>query len=47
MKPTDLTSLTQPWLPLQTNTLTTTNWLYTDPDAARSNASFYRALWLK
>jgi hypothetical protein len=38
---------TNSWVPLQTNTLTTTNWLYTDPDAARSNASFYRAQWLK
>ena len=38
---------TNSWLPLQTNTLTATNWLYTDPDAARSNALFYRALWLK
>jgi endoglucanase len=38
---------TNGWAPLQTNTLTNTNWLYTDPDAARSNASFYRALWLK
>ena len=35
------------WVPMQTNTLTTTNWLYTDPDSSRSNASFYRALWLK
>ncbi len=35
------------WVPMQTNTLTTTNWLYTDPDASSSNASFYRALWLK
>ena len=35
------------WLPLATNILTTTNWLYTDPDAATNRASFYRALWLK
>ena len=35
------------WLPIQTNTLTNINWLYTDPAAAMSSASFYRALWLK
>jgi endoglucanase len=35
------------WIPIQTNTLTTTNWFYIDPEAANSNAAFYRALWLK
>jgi endoglucanase len=35
------------WLPVQTNTLTNANWLYTDPAAATSRASFYRALWVK
>jgi hypothetical protein len=35
------------WLPLQTNTLTTINWLYTDPAAPTSSASFYRAQWLR
>jgi hypothetical protein len=32
---------------LQTNTLTTTNWLYTDPATATNRTSFYRALWFK
>ena len=35
------------WVPVQTNTLTNINWLYTDPAAATGSASFYRALWLK
>jgi endoglucanase len=35
------------WVPIQTNSLTNINWLYTDPTAATSSASFYRALWLK
>jgi hypothetical protein len=38
---------TNNWLPVQTNTLTSTNWLYTDPAAATNPTSFYRALWLK
>jgi endoglucanase len=35
------------WLPIQTNTLSSTSWIYSDPAAATSNAAFYRALWLK
>lgn len=38
---------TNTWLPIQTNTLTTTNWFYTDPAAATNSSSFYRAVWLR
>jgi endoglucanase len=42
-------SLTFPvvWVPLQTNTLTGTNWFYPDPDTATNSAAYYRAVWLK
>jgi hypothetical protein len=35
------------WVPIQTNTLTSPNWVYSDPLAGISNAAFYRAVWLK
>jgi endoglucanase len=35
------------WTSLQTRTLTTTSWIYTDPAAAKTNTAFYRAAWLK
>jgi hypothetical protein len=35
------------WAAVQTNTLTTAEWLYTDPEAATNGRSFYRGVWLK
>ena len=39
--------LANSWVPIQTNTLNSPGWLYTDPAAGASNAAFYRAVWLK
>jgi len=38
---------TNGWTPIATNTLTTTNFNYVDPQAGASNAAFYRAFWMK
>ena len=35
------------WMPLQTNTMTNVNWLFTDPAAGTNPGAFYRGVWLK
>ena len=43
------TSLSVPiaWTPVQTQTLIAPTWIYQEPPEAKTNASFYRAVWLK
>jgi endoglucanase len=35
------------WTAVQTQTLLSTKWIFTDPEATQNTAAFYRAVWMK